>query len=654
MTAFVSHTLREVLAGETLTALGKSAETLGTLVMETMEAVGTQWTPLESAFTLVPAADMSRALVTPTESIEEFRDAMGEAKKALDDAGVNVFPAFAQTRADLQGTIQNLNERHYSHSMILDQEVTEFQADPENDPIINARNHPETTAYNNAKVNLGVLDQEAEILALDVEMFNRAVDQAEQDLADKLRGISGGDTVLQSRGSAVSSAQTAWGLTPPGPPAGPGETPPAVSLGDYLDLAIARAAAARFEWFTTAGEKDVADWIAAHPEFFAAIGFIPPAKANEIWDRLRNRSTADASGTWTSGPLATLWDRAPASIGNLNGLKTAERVPWSTRALDLMLEDPALTDDQRAKLTLLADQERRGLVVLSVFLDQNGAPRASLVLGDPDTAEQVITVTHGIQTDLATLKEWGKVASDIYRGTNQQIDLHNIDSDTAVILQMEWDSGWVGSVWGEDLPSRGASRSVALVEGLRYVNPHAWQEGWAHSLGTTSTAVASEQSAGVFDHLTLFGSAGLTPEANAALEEAIANDGVSVSVAGARTDGIRGFGMLPGGSTHPIDPAGTVGVEIIGANGGAVPDYISPDGEPVIGLPVGGHNAGASTDVLYRLPRSPGWDPALVAMTGPLAALALMPEDSVGYMDPRAQSYLQTVADHAERVEERR
>ncbi|MFK0402152.1 alpha/beta hydrolase [Microbacterium sp. NPDC090225] len=654
MTTFVSHTLREVLPGETLTALGKTAETLGALVVETLEAVGVQWAPLESAFTLVPPADMSRALVTPTESIGDFRDALGEAKKALDDAGVNVFPALAQTRTDLQGTIQNLNERHYSYAMILDQEVAEFQADPENDPIINARNHPETTVYTNAKANLGVLDQEAERLALDVEMFNRAVDQAEQDLADKIRGISGGDSVLQARGSAVTAAQTAWGLTPPGPPAGPGETPPAVSLGDYLDLAITRAAADRINWFTTAGEKDVSDWMAAHPEFFAAIGLIPPAQANAILDRLRNRSTADASGKWVTGPLATLWDRAPGSIGNLNGVKTADRVPWSTRALELLLDDPALTDDQRAKLTLLADQERLGLKVLSVFLDQNGAPRASLVLGDPDTAQQVITVTHGIQTDLATLEEWGKVAYDIYSGTNQQIDFRNIDSETAVVLQMEWDSGWVGSVWGEDLPSRGASRTVALVEGLRHINPDAWQEGWAHSLGTTSTAVASEQSAGVFDHLTLFGSAGLTPEANAALEDAIANDGVSVSVADADTDWIRGFGMVPGGSTHPIDPAGSVGVDIIGADGGAVPDYISPDGQPVIGLPVGGHNAGASTDILYRLPRSPGWNPVLFPMAGPLGALSLMPEDSVGYMDPRGQSYLQAVADHAERVEERR
>lgn len=641
MSAFVSHTLREVLPGEILTSLAKDTGAIGLLVVETMEAIGTQWAGLESAFTLVPAQDMTRALVTPTESTEDFRDAMEEAKKALDDAGVNVYPPLAQTRSDLQATIQNLNERHYAHSLILDQEVAEFRADPENDPVINGRNHPETRAYTNAKANLGVLDQEAEILALDVEMFNRAVDQAEQDLADKLRGISGGDTVMQSRGQAVTTAQSGWGLTPPGPPSGPGEAPSSVSLGDYFDLAIARAAAARFEWFTTAGEKDVSDWIAAHPEFFAAVGFIPPAKANEIWDRLRNRSTADASGAWTSGPLATLWDRAPASIGNLNGLKTADRVPWSTREVERLLDDPTLTDDQRTKLNLLKRQTEEGMGILSAFIDETGDVRASLVRGDPDTADQVITITHGIQTDVGTLGEWGQIARDVYDYTNQQVDFRHIDSSTAVILQMEWDSGDMWSVWADELPSNGASRIAALVEGVRHVNPEAWQEGWAHSLGTTAVTLSSRQSPGVFDHMTLFGSAGLTPEGNAAMEGAIAQGDATVSVTGASADWIAIWGRPPVLSTHSVDPAGSHGVEIFDSNGGVVTDYVTPDLRPVIGLPTGGHNAGASTEWWYRLHRSPGF------------TLSFAPEDSVGYLDPRGQSFLQAVADYAERVEER-
>ena len=257
MSAFVSHTLREVPSSTAMSALGTSAESLGTLVVETMDAVRTQWVELEGAFTLIPAGDTSGAMMTPSESSKGFRDAMDAAKKALADAAGDVFAVLEQTRTELQGTIQNLNERHYSHSLILDQEIATFQADPGNDPVINGRNHPETDAYDTAKVNLGLLDQEAERLALEVEMFNRSVDQAEQDLADKLRGIEGGDEIYQSSGRAVTTAQTAWGLIPPGPSSGPGTAPAVVSLGDYLDLAIARAAADRINWFTTAGEKDV-------------------------------------------------------------------------------------------------------------------------------------------------------------------------------------------------------------------------------------------------------------------------------------------------------------------------------------------------------------------------------------------------------------
>jgi hypothetical protein len=641
VSAFVSHTLREVPSSTAMSALGTSAESLGTLVVETMDAVRTQWVELEGAFTLIPAGDTSGAMMTPSESSKGFRDAMDAAKKALADAAGDVFAVLEQTRTELQGTIQNLNERHYSHSLILDQEIATFQADPGNDPVINGRNHPETPAYNNAKANLGVLDQEAERLALDVEMFNRSVDQAEQDLADKLRGIEGGDAIFQSTGKAVSTAQTAWGLTPPGPSQGPSTAPVAVSLGEYLDLAIARAASDRINWFTTAGEQEVADWIGAHPEFFAAIGFIPPAKANEIWDRLRNRSTADASGQWTTGPLATLWDRAPGAIGNLNGLKTGDRVPWSTREVERLLDDPTLTDDQRRKLNLLADQSKRGLRTLSAFIDETGDVRASLVRGDPDTAAQVITVTHGIETDVGTLGEWGRVARDIYEYTNQQVDFRHIDASTAVILQMEWDSGGMLSVWDDELPGNGASRVAAMVEGLRYVNPDAWQEGWAHSLGTTAVTLSSQQSPGVFDHMTLFGSAGLTPEGNAAMEDAIAHGDTTASVTGASADWIAIWGRPPVLSTHSEDPAGSAGVEIFSSNGGVVTDYVTPDLRPVIGLPTGGHNAGASTEWWYRLHRSPGF------------SFSYAPEDSVGYLDPRGQSFLQAVADFAERVEER-
>ncbi|MBQ3359148.1 MAG: hypothetical protein IJG47_09635 [Microbacterium sp.] len=641
MSAFVSHTLREVPSSTAMSALGTSAESLGTLVVETMDAVRTQWVELEGAFTLIPAGDTSGAMMTPSESSKGFRDAMDAAKKALADAAGDVFAVLEQTRTELQGTIQNLNERHYSHSLILDQEIATFQADPGNDPVINGRNHPETDAYDTAKVNLGLLDQEAERLALEVEMFNRSVDQAEQDLADKLRGIEGGDEIYQSSGKAVTTAQTAWGLIPPGPSSGPGTAPAVVSLGDYLDLAIARAAADRINWFTTAGEKDVSDWLAAHPEFFAAIGFIPPAKANEIWDRLRNRSTADASGKWVTGPLATLWDRAPASIGNLNGVKTADRVPWSTREVERLLDDPTLTDDQRTKLNLLKRQTEEGLRILSTFIDETGDVRASLVRGDPDTADQVITITHGIQTDVGTLGEWGQIARDVYDYTNQQVDFRHIDSSTAVILQMEWDSGDMWSVWADELPSNGASRIAALVEGLRHVNPSAWQEGWAHSLGTTAVTLSSQQSPGVFDHMTLFGSAGLTPEGNAAMENAIAEGDATVSVTGASADWVAIWGRPPVLSTHSEDPAGSEGVEIFDSNGGVVTDYVTPDLRPVIGLPTGGHNAGASTEMLYRFHRAPGF------------FLSLAPEDSVGYLDPRGQSFLQAVADYAERVEER-
>ncbi|MFK3835784.1 alpha/beta hydrolase [Microbacterium sp. NPDC087868] len=649
----MAHTLREIPSSAAMAQLGADAQAVGKTVWETMDAVNTQWLLIEGAFVVIPYGTPSDAMGSPLLSTSLFADVMAQARNVLVNSSEDVFAKLEQTRAELQGTIQNLNERHYAHSLILDQEIATFQADPANDPVVNGRNHPETDAYSTAKVNLGLLDQEAEQLALKVEMFNRSVDQAEQDLAKQLRGLSGGDVITQASGAAVTTSQAFWGLVPPGPTSGPGTAPKAVPLGDYLDLAIGDAASDRINWFTTAGAQDVSDWLAAHPEFFATIGFIPPAKVNEIWDGLKSRSTMDSSGAWISGPLATLWNRAPGAIGNLNGLKTADRMPWSEKELQRLLDDPTLTDSQRSKLELLDKTAVDGMRVLSVFIDDGGAPRASLVLGDPDTADQVITVTHGIATDLGTLGEWGTIASNLYQHANEQIERRGLDASTAVVLQMEWDSGWALTVWQENHQSEGARREVALVEGLRYANPTAWQEGWGHSLGTAMTATAQSQAPGVFDHLTLFGSAGVTPATAEDLRRSIAEGDVTVSATGSPWDWIAPLGRRPFWSSHGIDPRGIPGMDVFGSDGGSVPDFITEGSESGFGLPTGGHNAGVSEDFFYRIHRSPGWNPVVFPVEGPLAPLLLMPEDSVGYFDPRGESFKQSVADFAERVEDR-
>lgn len=504
-------------------------------------------------------------------------------------------------------------------------------------------------------MNLGLLDQEAERLALDVEMFHRALAQAEQDLAAQIRRLSGGDTINRFDGSTVTTSQTAWGLFPPGVPTGPGYAPPVVSLSDYLELAIARSAADRIHWLTTAGDQAVTDWLAAHPEFFAAIGFMPPAQSAALYDQLASMSTADESGAWIAGPLATLWNRAPAAIGNLNGLKTSVRAPFAAQEVQRLLDDPTLSDEQKTKLPLLEDRAIDGIRVLSVFIDDTGSPRASLMFGDPDTADQVVTITHGIATDLGQLEEWSTILRDVHSLTAEQILARHLDSSTAVILQMEWDSGEWNTVWREDLPAEPAEREAALVEGIRHVNSTAWQEGWAHSLGTTATMIAQMHEPGLFDHVTLFGSAGLTPEANSAMEDAIADGAITVSVTGAEADWIALHGRPPVVSTHGIDPASSEGVGVFGSNGGPVEDYISSDGKPIIGLPTGGHNAGASDEFIYRIHRAPGWNPNAYfgGGLGIVAPLITIPDDSVGYMDPRGQSFLQAIADFAERVEAR-
>jgi hypothetical protein len=640
MSAFVAHTLRDVPSSAAMSTLGTDSDSLGVSVAENMEAVTAMWSMIEGALTIIPDGSPTNALDEPLASAKEFAEAMSQVKSVLVNAAGETFAKLEQTRAELQGTIQNLNDRHRSHSLILDQEIAAYVADPENDPIITGRNHPETDAYATAKVNLDLLDQEAARLALEVDLFHREMAQAEQDLADKIRNISGGDEVTRRDGSRVTTSQTAWGLYPPAAAPGPGEAPRVVSLDDYFGLAVARATAQRIEWFATATDQDLEDWLATHPDFFATVGFIPPAQAQALYDRLRSRSTQDASGIWVTGPLSALWNRAPATIGNLNGIPASVRAEFGARELERLLGESTLTEDQRAKLNLLLDETAKGSHVLSLFLDGQGEVRGSLFVGDLDSADHVITVTHGIETDFGAMNEWGRIATDLAAMSNEQLRLRGMDPSTAVVLFMEWDSGAWYTVQGMKEPVLGADREAALVAGMRFVNPDAWQEGWAHSLGTTMVTTNQIHNPGVFDHLTLFGSAGITEGAAKALAAQIADETVSVSAASSGLDPIAWMGRTDL-STHPVDPKTVEGVTEIGSHGGAVENYLNADGREVTGAATQGHNAGPSTEIIYRIHRAPYWH------------LGFIPEESVGYLDPRSEAMMQAVADFAERVEAR-
>lgn len=170
---FVSFTLAAVPSSTSMDALGTDAATLGQTVDDTFDAVVTQWKLLDDAFVLMPAAPVSVMLVVPQTPIADFSDAMSQAKTVLSDASYHEFEPLERTRADLLGRIDNLNLRHANHQATLDAEISTFRADPDNDPAITGRNHPDTDAYRTAKVNLSLLDDEAVTLANDVDRCSR-------------------------------------------------------------------------------------------------------------------------------------------------------------------------------------------------------------------------------------------------------------------------------------------------------------------------------------------------------------------------------------------------------------------------------------------------------------------------------------------------
>lgn len=53
--------------------------------------------------------------------------------------------------------------------------------------------------------------------------------------------------------------------------------------------------------------------------------------------------------------------------------------------------------------------------LLSLFIDSNGEPRAAIGYGDLETSDMVVTVTHGIETDVEQIRAWAAATTQDVR-----------------------------------------------------------------------------------------------------------------------------------------------------------------------------------------------------------------------------------------------
>lgn len=572
----------------------------------------------------------------------EFVTAMLEARRVLSDASMNTLPALKTRRDALIERIATVNQQH-ADAVSASEEATsaywaEYRDDPDSDGTSAAADD-----RSRASDALEAANAELSDVRREIEQLRSDIDTEESWIAGELGRISGGDVVRGAWGDELHTSQTFWGEADAAYPGGPVTRS---GLAEHLRDNISDAVARRIEWLSATNGGAAQQWLLAHPDFAASVGFVDPERARHLFEKFENESVRGEDGTWHLGPLATLLAFAPAAIGNLNGIPATVKNEFNRKTLENLLAGD-LTETQKRQLEqlerMLIEAEDDGVDVslLSLFLNttDDWSPRASVGFGDVDSADQITTLTHGIATDMSSLGEWSDSATNLKSNLDRLLGKSGSSATTATVLFFEWESGDPSNVWNIERPDAGAERLAQLLRGFELTNPGGQRNLGLHSLGTTAGTQMIVDNPDLVDNVWLYGSAGVTEETAAELEEMIRNHQISVNVTHATDDMIAPIGRWPV-SEHPVDPRTIYGVDEFGSDGGVVDGYSDTPGGNY-GERTEGHNSQASTEWYYLVEDLQGTPTS----TGVPTYTFTMDDESVGYLDPRSQSFKQTVMD---------
>lgn len=250
---------------------------------------------------------------------------------------------------------------------------------------------------------------------------------------------------------------------------------------------------------------------------------------------------------------------------------------------------------------------------LESFWIAEGRPYAVLSFGDPDTADLVVYLLHGIDTDLAVLPDWADAAQRVCADVIRSCVVRGRPRSVATIAWFGWDSGTHVTALATKHATIGAARLAVDIDRLADRNPRAHIAVITYSYSTT--LLGEMFALNIADEVrTAFAiaSAGVTHAAGAAIEAAIADGEVDFYATEGAGDGTAPLGRL---GHHPVDPRNLRGVVVYECDGGEAPGI---DGDRVTGIAVEGHASQTAVD--ERGIRHPG------------------------YFDERAQGYLTLIS----------
>lgn len=491
-----------------------------------MEEAHKQWLTLPDVLQVVGADGMNYMLDPSSRAAQEWGAALASARKALVDAATDALPALVTRRTQLLERIVEANRQSSDAdgavALADAQYWAAYGSDPESTSTTSAR-ESRTDALHNQEQAREVESQ----LEIDIETFRRDVEAEEEAIARRLTGISGGDEVLGAWGEKVTVSQTFWGFAEQAYPGAPRES---IDLTGHLQDSIEQATVARINRLSVTDPAAAKEWLDAHPEFAATVGLIDPAVAARLWQGMASESTrasADGGGErWATGPLAQLFDIAPFTIGNLNGVLAKDRDEFNRETLRQTLDDPNATAEQRAAaeqtqtaLDRALEASPGGTVVQLVAFEvpADGGERdmrAAISVGDLDTAQYVGVMLPGMDSSVA-------VSMDGLTGNAVNLQYAHIrignTEPTATVAWMGFESPgglpFRSEFLADDyLAQVGAPSLVGFLNGIDMANPSAETTVHAYSYSTriASYALSGSQYGGAeVDHLVFYGSPGL-------------------------------------------------------------------------------------------------------------------------------------------------
>jgi len=290
-------------------------------------------------------------------------------------------------------------------------------------------------------------------------------------------------------------------------------------------------------------------------------------------------------------------------------------------ALAAALADPTVSADARQKLQHVQDvlREDPQARLISLFFEGE-EPRASVAFGDFDTAELIVVVLHGIDTDLAVFTRWADIARRLCADTIRASTLRGGTARIATVAWFGYDSGTHLSALATKHATVGAARLAGDLVRMRHGHPQAHIAVLAYSYSSTLFGeLVLLDGAGPVSMAFSIASAGMTHMAADAVAEAISKRSFSFYATEASSDATAPLGRL---GAHPVDPRDIEGAIVYSSDGGPIPGSGGEQGEPT-----DGHASQTEVDEHGERHR--------------------------GYFDPRAQAYLFAVQRLARRASRR-